>query len=162
MGQQGACEEAGDALLQVVQPDVKEECDALCTQVYNGNEPVCGADKVTYQNPCFAQCAKIDVVKQGACEEDGDALLQVVQPDGKEECDALCTEVYNGNEPVCGADKVTYQNPCFASRAKTDVVQQGACEEGGDALLQVVQPDGKEECDALCTEVYNGKEPVCG
>ena len=35
----------------------------VCTQEYS---PVCGEDKVTYSNPCYAGCASVKYT-QGAC-----------------------------------------------------------------------------------------------
>ena len=70
-------------------------------------DPVCGADGNTYTNRCQAECAGVQILKEGACEED-----------------CLCTEQY---EPVCGADGNTYANDCFARCAGVDIVDQGEC-----------------------------------
>lgn len=59
--------------------------------------PVCGADGIEYNNPCFAQCAGMQVYVPGVCRPSLD------------EC-PLCTLKY---DPVC-ADGVSYYSDCSA------------------------------------------------
>lgn len=42
---------------------VLKSCDPTCACA------VCGKDGKTYSNDCEASCAKVEVAKQGACEE---------------------------------------------------------------------------------------------
>lgn len=71
-------------------------------------DPVCGADGNTYSNKCQAECAGVEILNEGSCDDN-----------------CICTEQY---EPVCGADGKTYDNDCFARCAGVEVVSQGECE----------------------------------
>jgi len=55
-------EKAIKAEKECVKLPPKEDC--ICTMDYN---PVCGCDKITYSNPCAAECAGITVYIKGEC-----------------------------------------------------------------------------------------------
>ncbi len=128
---------------------------------------VCGADGKTYGNACEAECAGVEVVAEGPCEDP-----------------CICPLNY---DPVCGVDGKTYGNACEAECAGVEVVAEGECNDcqgepnvlilcteeyqpvcgcdgityGNDCMAQQAGiknwTDGP--CDCACPEIYL---PVCG
>ena len=108
-------------------------------------DPVCGCDGATYDNPCLADAAGVNVASKGACatgKSCGGKLGGTCTstqwcdyPDGAM-CGAfdstgtctprpdICTGVV---ALVCGCDGVTYNNACEASKAGFDVRTTGKC-----------------------------------
>ncbi|WP_460971768.1 Kazal-type serine protease inhibitor family protein [Spirosoma migulaei] len=88
----------------------------LQTSCGNINAPVCGCNKVTYQNACLAQAAGIRVEYSGNCKEDcvENPLLPL-------------TNCSFNSAPVCGCNNVTYLNACFAQAVGIRVVYSGSC-----------------------------------
>jgi hypothetical protein len=108
--------------------------------------PVCGCNGTTYDNPCLALKAGVNVDHTGACTTAGKTCGGKigVTCSPTEYCDyapaAMCgTFDASGTcttrpdlcpaivMPVCGCDGVTYGNACKAHRAGVDDATAGAC-----------------------------------
>ncbi|GEM_PF-779626 len=59
---------------------------------------------------------------------------------------AYCLAVY---DPVCGSDKKTYSNDCYASRAGVSVLYKGECKKPSPAPTKTPQM-----CPKVCTPLY--------
>ncbi len=104
---------------------IKEDCgnNCNCPAVV---EPVCGADGITYNNVCEANCAGVPIAFEGPCNIDP--------------TDCICTTEY---DPVCGVDGVTYSNVCHAACEGVEIIAPGECEpnEGTcDLLARITFP----------------------
>jgi hypothetical protein len=86
------------------------------------DDPVCGADGITYENACNAQCAGSAVAQSGHCGQDGGT------------CDCPAT-----SDPVCGTNGVTYENACSATCAHQTIARAGTCH----VALPDAGPDAK-------------------
>jgi hypothetical protein len=128
-------------------PDGEGPIACLCTDAF---DPVCGIDGETYQNPCAAFCAGVDVDHPGKCE-------------------CTCTLIY---DPVCGINGKTYGNACAAGCAGVEVLHEGTCT--GDACTddaecyanQFCQRDGacggEGVCEIKADSCADKPTPVCG
>ena len=99
-------------------------------------EPVCGVDGRTYGNPCRAECAGVEVLRPGHCEEPGRCGPERPCPGDlvcrQEHCvepDCRCPEV---EEPVCSHTGRTWRNLCeLECRPGEELAYFGVCRERG-------------------------------
>jgi hypothetical protein len=118
----------------------KGQCTAkpeVCPLDY---KPVCGCNKKTYSNACFAALAGVNVASEGACKEAkvcktnkqcpaGDFCAKEL---GKCEDEGVCAQRPKICPfivaPVCGCNNKTYNNGCLAHEAGVSVKHDGKCE----------------------------------
>jgi len=151
--------------------NTKKECERTCVHANgylgcpetcpNEEKPLCGSDSNTYSNLCQFQraigCDNKDIYirHEGECtmEQDWGGKGYIGCP--------TCPENLPGSQPVCGSDKVTYDNNCQFQRAigcdNKDIYIKhlGACDhedfdEGGAT--------GYIGCPTSCPNLY---APVC-
>jgi hypothetical protein len=111
-----------------------------CPRIY---APMCGCDRVTYDNECFANAAGQDVLYIGPCPtaQCGGFTGMVCAAD--EYCDWTPDSCGNADQigdcrrrpdfcpdvvlPVCACDGMTYGNECEANAAGQDIIHEGRC-----------------------------------
>jgi hypothetical protein len=109
----------------------------MCKQ--EQNDTVCGCDGNTYANWCWASFEGLNVAHEGEC-VDGELCTDNADcPSGSyckkdmgdcegegicAEMSENCIEIY---APVCGCDKNTYANSCFAASDGENVLHEGEC-----------------------------------
>jgi hypothetical protein len=141
--------------------DVDTDCEApevcepagctplLCTREYF---PVCGADNVTYGNPCQARVARVGIAYIGeclnVCNEDADCeegrrcVEELCRLPGE-----ACPAVY---EPVCSTDGVTFSNACEAISFGFEIAYEGECDLPGNEVGEACDVDTDCERFVVC------------
>lgn len=128
-------------------PPVKPR-PTFCILVY---KPVCGTDKKTYSNSCFAGVAGVGILYEGPCLD----------------CKKKCPSEYL---PVCGADGYTRKNVCeLICKYKHKYKSEGACPRNEDCMCPMhVKPvcgvDGKpysNSCVAHCERMSTQAMKYC-
>lgn len=111
------------------------ECLSPCEACDERFDPVCTRNGETFLNACDAECRGELVAYAGRCQaecpvmEDCALDCEVFGRDeaGCPTCACLQGVCTNEREPVCGANGVTYNNPCEAERAGVEVVFEDVC-----------------------------------
>ncbi len=136
--------------------------------------PVCGTDGQSYGNRCAARCAGVEVAHEGECRPVEPACGPDRPCPANETCDGgrcvpvepcICPDLF---APVCGADGVTYGNPCEARCAGVEVLHDGecrvACPDPNDPAVHYIS-DNPERCAVLRFVCEAGQEAfsnACG
>eukprot|EP00884_Botryococcus_braunii_P002132 jgi/Botrbrau1/1191/Bobra.0163s0005.1 len=144
-------------------------CKWACAKTY---EPVCGSDKITYDNKCYALCHNAAIAWKGSCTAGGSRkMLQQGSPSmptnapiaDLDQALSQCTTFYT---PVCDIDGKVHTNKCFARVAGATLSSDEAC--GASAmpprsladLVSSGSPSAAAPAAACpCPRDYN---PVCG
>lgn len=132
--------------------------DEACRQreCENTVAPVCGSDRLTYPNACWARCHGVERFTAGECGGcDGDGQC----PQGQRCLDGQCRPPNcdhcnaEPEEPVCGARDLRYRNRCALGCAGDTFVHFGRC------VRSRCQSD--EECDETqrCRPYRDGRVP---
>lgn len=133
--------------------DMAADVDPVVCACAEG-DPVCGIDGETYDSPCAADCAGVEIKHDGECEQ-------------QDEC--VCPLNW---DPVCGKDGETYGNACAANCAGVGINYDGICT--GDTCTadtdcspnQFCNRDnncgGEGVCEIRADSCIDKTAPVCG
>ncbi len=120
-------------------------------------DPACGCDGRTYRNTCEALVLGVSIAHLGACSchrntecPSGEYCRK--QPgacDDAGRCDSrpdVCPENF---APVCGCDRRTYPNACYAAHSGVNVFEQGEC-----PVSKCELPPDPGPCDGVFVRYY--------
>jgi len=122
---------------------------------YDGYEPVCGCNNVTYANACTADAAGVTKYNTGPCNEkclDVNSSVTGAMTRLSAQTGVLNMNCSTDTVLVCGCDGITYVNPCVAQASGITFYTYGDCDS------DCINPD---EMDAYANCVANS-DPVCG
>jgi len=116
-------------------PGLCEPIPLVCSTLF---DPVCGCDGVTYNNPCEAAFAGVNIFAPGACvpgscSTDSDCqtgefcdfpIGACTAPGSCAVIPFVCTTLF---APVCGCDGNTYANACVAASNSISIDFTGQC-----------------------------------
>ncbi|XP_078614894.1 agrin-like isoform X21 [Branchiostoma floridae x Branchiostoma japonicum] len=178
------CEFSSECTIDPRTKDATCSCESIkCDESY---VPVCGDNRVTYNNDCQrkqAECREqkpILVKYNGKCAPEKDffcenvkcgfgATCTVIDGNPMCECDTVCPAEFR---PVCGSDGVSYNNMCYLQAEACEKQQEirkvddrlcNGCENTTCRFGAICQSSSSNEalcvCPKACIEVYS---PVCG
>lgn len=149
----------------------EQEC-----MMYSAIITVCGCDGNTYQHPCFANAAGVNIAYNGECgtvttcttdQECGDFVAMLCQK-ATGVCEigtGVCVMPPNGCDeiyaPVCGCDGNTYGNECSAHASFMNVAYEGEC--GGEvkfSTLSYYYDASTDEPPLATVTIVNGETTV--
>jgi len=136
--------ECDDSTFCLFEPSLCRNGMGTCTHVPTScaedQDPVCGCDLQTYNNPCHAAQSNVSILVNMPCEhldfcysndqcgDDGFCRMLNHTCRGPGVCTYIprCTlELII--DPVCGCDGQTYFTPCIAGKNRVSVASAGAC-----------------------------------
>ncbi|MHC4698006.1 MAG: Kazal-type serine protease inhibitor family protein [Planctomycetota bacterium] len=113
------------------------QCQALPTICPTLWDPVCGCDGQTYPNSCVVQLGRTSIDYSGTCAPTscgsnnacaGDEFCFFDASAGSTGvCMSRPSSCKNIWDPVCGRDRITYANACYAAMAGVSVDYPGEC-----------------------------------
>ncbi len=139
---------------------------------------VCGCDNVTYDHPCFAYAAGVNLMHDGACE--GEDLCLINDDCGETEfckkdigvCDTgsgacelrpeACPLTAPIGEPVCGCDGLDYFDECNANTAGVNAAFTGACADATpkSSLIYSYRADATPQVTAHILAAKSAEETI--